>query len=129
MESELDKAIWHLNHEASQRDKARDKVCAEIREIMIVYCEQEAASNLDTPGGLEHMGDVWKLFARWDAELRAIEQHSTVDRGEGWLRNQTKPIDLQEPDWITLKNMYKKACQELAILRLEYAELKAKHEK
>lgn len=44
-------------------------VCTEIQQIMRVYREQEAAGNVDTPGGLEHMGDVWRLLRRWDAEL------------------------------------------------------------
>lgn len=47
----------------------KDKICAEIQEIMETFREQEAAGGVDTPGGLEHMGDVWKLFARWDREL------------------------------------------------------------
>ncbi len=43
---------------------------AEIKRIMEVYREQEATSyGVDTPGGLEHMGDVWSLLRRWDAEL------------------------------------------------------------
>lgn len=49
---------------------AKDKVCAEIQEIMRTYREQEASpSGVDTPGGLEHMGDVWRLLRRWDTEL------------------------------------------------------------
>ena len=36
---------------------------------MCTYREQEAAGNVDTPGGLEHMGDVWRLLRRWDTEL------------------------------------------------------------
>jgi hypothetical protein len=48
---------------------AKDKVCAEIQEIMRTYREQEASGGVDTPGGLEHMGDVWRLLRRWDTEL------------------------------------------------------------
>ena len=49
---------------------AKDKVCAEIREIMETYREQEASPRgIDTPGGLEHMGDVWKLLRKWDKML------------------------------------------------------------
>ena len=49
----------------------KDKICAEIQYIMQVYREQEATPyGVDTPGGLEHMGDVWSLLARWDKELR-----------------------------------------------------------
>jgi hypothetical protein len=48
----------------------KDKVCAEILEIMATYHEQEASpSGVDTPGGLEHMGDVWRLFAKWEKML------------------------------------------------------------
>lgn len=43
----------------------------EILEIMDTYHEQEARpEGIDTPGGLEHMGDVWRLFLKWEAMLR-----------------------------------------------------------
>ncbi len=48
----------------------KDKVCAEILEIMATYHEQEAAGSVDTPGGLEHMGDVWRLFGKWERMLK-----------------------------------------------------------
>jgi len=47
----------------------KDKVCTEIQRIMATYREQEAAGEVGTPGGLEHMGDVWRLLSRWDREL------------------------------------------------------------
>ena len=47
---------------------ARDSVCAEILDIMRTYHEQDAQGFVDTPGGLEHMGDVWRLFMRWEEE-------------------------------------------------------------
>ena len=50
-----------------------DKVCAEILEIMATYHEQDAAGGVDTPGGLEHMGDVWRLFRKWERLL--LETH------------------------------------------------------
>ena len=50
--------------------EAKEKVCAEIISIMETYHEQEAAGGVSTPGGLEHMGDVWRLFHRWERELR-----------------------------------------------------------
>jgi len=53
----------------------KDKVCAEILEIMQIYHEQEATEGVDTPGGLEHMGDVWRLFGKWEemlSEERAV---------------------------------------------------------
>jgi len=52
-------------------DLARYKsVCDEIQRIMEVYREQEASDyGVDTPGGLEHMGDVWRLLREWDEAL------------------------------------------------------------
>jgi hypothetical protein len=39
---------------------------------MRVYREQEASRNgVGTPGGLEHMGDVWSLFLKWEQVLLA----------------------------------------------------------
>lgn len=52
-------------------DEARAKVCDEILEIMAVYHEQDSAGDVDTPGGLEHMGDVWRLFLRWEETIKA----------------------------------------------------------
>ena len=49
----------------------KDKICAEIQRIMATYREQEARGYVDTPGGLEHMGDVWRLFRFWDEQLTA----------------------------------------------------------
>ena len=46
---------------------AKDEVCDEIKEIMATYREQYASRRgVDTPGGLEHMGDVWRLLRKWD---------------------------------------------------------------
>ena len=47
------------------------QVCEEIIEIMAIYHEQEDAGDLGTPGGLEHMGDVWSLFRKWERILAA----------------------------------------------------------
>jgi len=44
-----------------------------IQEIMQTYREQEQRGYVDTPGGLEHMGDVWRLFGKWDKALRATD--------------------------------------------------------
>ena len=53
---------------------AKLKVCNEIQEIMRVYREQEARpQGVGTPGGLEHMGDVWRLLSKWDKALRDME--------------------------------------------------------
>lgn len=47
----------------------RDRVCDQILKIMRTYHEQDAAGGVDTPGGLEHMGDVWRLFSEWETLL------------------------------------------------------------
>lgn len=49
--------------------EVREQICDEIQAIMATYRKQEAAGGVDTPGGLEHMGDVWRLFRKWDEEL------------------------------------------------------------
>lgn len=49
--------------------EAEKNVCWEIQDIMRVYREQNAKEGFDTPGGLEYMGDVWRLLSRWDREL------------------------------------------------------------
>lgn len=47
----------------------KNKVCDEILEIMQTYHEQEKSrGGVDTPGGLEHMGDVRALFRRWEKQ-------------------------------------------------------------
>jgi hypothetical protein len=58
--------------EALSMQAAQRAVCSEIQQIMATYREQEAERGyVDTPGGLEHMGDVWRLLAQWDDNLRA----------------------------------------------------------
>jgi hypothetical protein len=50
---------------------AMQQVCREILQIMDTYHEQERSTcGVDTPGGLEHMGDVWRLLSRWECILR-----------------------------------------------------------
>ena len=44
------------------------RIGAQIQEIMRVYREQ--SPDIDTPGGLENMGDVWRLLREWDELLR-----------------------------------------------------------
>ena len=46
--------------------EGQQQVCAEICEIMATYREQEDEGGVDTPGGLEHMGDVWRLLRKWE---------------------------------------------------------------
>jgi hypothetical protein len=45
------------------------KVCQEILEIMHTYHEQEESGQVDTPGGIEHLGDVWDKFLKWEKIL------------------------------------------------------------
>lgn len=58
-----------------ERIAAMVAVCDGIREIMATYRKQEARGGVDTPGGLEHMGDVWRLLSKWDAALTPKEPH------------------------------------------------------
>jgi hypothetical protein len=53
---------------------AESEVCDEIISIMEEYDRQESASGVDTPGGLEHMGDVWRLLRRWSNVLQVGRQ-------------------------------------------------------
>lgn len=57
--------------------KAMVDVCTEIREIMETYREQDAAGSVDTPGGLEHMGDVWRKLRDWDKKLSTFPHPPT----------------------------------------------------
>jgi hypothetical protein len=60
------------------------EVCEEIQDIMRVYREQEATSyGVDTPGGLEHMGDVWDMLYRWDKLLTAPADSIESAKGGG----------------------------------------------
>lgn len=53
---------------------AKNLVCGEILAIIKVYHEQDARpAGVDTPGGLEHMGDVWRLLMRWEGMLQGSE--------------------------------------------------------
>lgn len=53
---------------------AQNRVCQVILSIMDTYHQQEASDRgVDTPGGLEHMGDVWGLFLEWEAVLKGIK--------------------------------------------------------
>jgi hypothetical protein len=57
-------------HRLTAEIAAMRSVCDEIVMIMRTYREQEAAGSVDTPGGLEHMGDVWKQLSEWDETIR-----------------------------------------------------------
>ena len=58
------------------RVSQKDTFCKEIQEIMVTYREQEAAGSIGTPGGLEHMGDVWRLLRKWDKLLSEKEAYA-----------------------------------------------------
>lgn len=49
---------------------AETVVCDEILKIMATYHKQEEEGGIGTPGGLEHMGDVWRLFHRWERIIK-----------------------------------------------------------
>lgn len=67
----LDKLAKQIN-DLPNNLAARIHVTDEILEILAVYEEQDASpSGVDTPGALEHMGDVWRMFARWGRILNA----------------------------------------------------------
>lgn len=50
-------------------EQAKSNVCDEILSIMEEYDRQNERGFVDTPGGLEHMGDVWRLLKRWQKIL------------------------------------------------------------
>ena len=56
-----------------EMDAIKDEICAEIVRIMQVYDEQEAEGYIGTPGGLEHMGVVWRLLGGWRDKLNAAK--------------------------------------------------------
>lgn len=48
------------------------RIADEIVEIVEERDRQEAAGMWGgTPGGLEHMGDVWSLLSRWRDEIKS----------------------------------------------------------
>ena len=50
-------------------EEAKTKVCNEILSIMEEYDRQDAKGYVDTPGGIEHKGDAFKLLDRWRKQL------------------------------------------------------------
>lgn len=56
------------------KEEAKTEVCQEILDIMKIYHEQDARGSVDTPGGLEHMGDVWSLLKQWERKLLTCTQ-------------------------------------------------------
>jgi hypothetical protein len=55
-------------------EDACDDVCKEILYIEEEYRRQEETGYIDTPGGLEHMGDVWKQIHEWANSLNAAKK-------------------------------------------------------
>jgi hypothetical protein len=45
---------------------------------MRVYHEQWP--NISTPGGFEHMGDVWSQFLKWESLLLAGQSRATQEQ-------------------------------------------------
>lgn len=58
------------------RQATLEEVCNHILRIMKTYHEQEEQpEGVGTPGGLEHMGDVWRLLSKWEQTLALTEAH------------------------------------------------------
>lgn len=50
-------------------------VCLDILRITQTYHEQMAERGyIGTPGGLEHMGDVWSMLLRWEKQLLPAQE-------------------------------------------------------
>lgn len=60
------------------KNQAYKSVCDDIQMIMETYRAQEAEGSVDTPGGLEHMGDVWKQMHEWDEQITSARDSDTV---------------------------------------------------
>lgn len=56
-----------LRMAATMNREVNAEIVGELLEIMAVYHQQEDRGSIDTPGGLEHMGDVWDLFSKWES--------------------------------------------------------------
>lgn len=55
-----------FNHTIQEKQETMKTVCAEIVEIAREYERQyEKRGYVDSPGGLEHMGDVWTQIQVW----------------------------------------------------------------
>jgi hypothetical protein len=57
----------------AQSNKVYKGVCEDIFCIMEEYDRQDSNGFVDTPGGFEHMGDVWKQMHEWAIAIRAQE--------------------------------------------------------
>lgn len=55
--------------------KVKTKICNEILEIAATYHDQmKERGRISTPGGLEHMGDVWRLILKWEDMLKKDQE-------------------------------------------------------
>jgi len=63
-------------------EDAKTLVCAEILSIMDIYHQQEERGEIDTPGGLENMWDVWSKFLEWERKLRVVKDPADGLAGE-----------------------------------------------
>ena len=67
--------ILGLLWDTTEKSDVAQKVGEEIIEIMQTYDHQmSVAGYVDTPGGLEHMGDVWLLLSKWRDRLIATKR-------------------------------------------------------
>ena len=64
-------------NEIMMTTESKDKVCSEILEIMAEWHRQGAKGYVSTPGGFEHMGDVWRKFLNWEEQLKVPELKET----------------------------------------------------
>ena len=61
--------------------QAMQKVCKEILSIMDTYHDQEKSRDgVGTPGGLEHMGDVWNKLMKWEDLLKQHQEGGDAQR-------------------------------------------------
>jgi hypothetical protein len=52
----------------------KDEICSEILEIMAEWHRQMGSKGyVSTPGGFEHLGDVWRKFLNWEERLKVPE--------------------------------------------------------
>jgi len=60
--------------------KISEEIANKIIEIMTEYRRQEEENGyVDTPGGLEHMGDVWSLLSSWERRLTHAKKMSSEE--------------------------------------------------
>jgi hypothetical protein len=64
----------HAAESPSTAESVEKQICDDIVGIHDEYLRQQEAGFVDTPGGLEHMGDVWSLISEWAAKLRARKE-------------------------------------------------------